>query len=254
MKNQYFGDINDYWKYGLLRVLSGGKKGSAAVCWMLTPDVRGKDSKQIGYLRNPRKWDRFDHNLFYSLQEAVIIYGDRSLARAESEHVLSPATFSYYRRELPGDLGKRREYFQQFFEASGKDNRDLVFFDPDKGLCTEQNPLARVRSVERLYFDELEDGFKSGFSVLVIQFLPFAKRSEFVKKTVCDMFRRLRVGSVACFQTQRVVFFLIPQPQHLAMLRQRSERVSDVWHPEIRVVWQTPETGQGLGQSTPSEA
>ena len=254
MKNQYFGDINDYWKYGLLRILSGGKKDIAAVCWMLTPDVRGKDSKYIGYLRNPRKWDHFDHDLFYSLQEAVIIYGDRSVTRAESEHILSPGTFSYYGRELPTDLGQRREYFQEFFEASRKDKRSLVFFDPDKGLCTEQNPLARVRSVERLYFDELEDGFKRGLSVLVIQFLPFANQSEFVKKSVRDIFRRLRVESIAYFQTQRVVFFLIPQPRHSETLRERSERVSNVWHPEIRAVWQRRETGQGPDQSTLSEA
>jgi hypothetical protein len=40
MKDQYFGDINDYRKYGLLRILSGmrcsGQSNiSAAICWML---------------------------------------------------------------------------------------------------------------------------------------------------------------------------------------------------------------------------
>ena len=36
MKNQYFGDITDYRKYGILRVLeSAGIK--TGVCWMLTP-------------------------------------------------------------------------------------------------------------------------------------------------------------------------------------------------------------------------
>jgi hypothetical protein len=38
MKNQFFGDINDYRKYGLLRILSGGKRASVAVagCSLLT--------------------------------------------------------------------------------------------------------------------------------------------------------------------------------------------------------------------------
>ena len=36
MKNQYFGDMYDYIKYGLLRQLSGCGKVSLAVCWMLT--------------------------------------------------------------------------------------------------------------------------------------------------------------------------------------------------------------------------
>jgi hypothetical protein len=38
MKNQYFGDINDYRKYGLLRGLSNRGEIRTAVCWMLTTD------------------------------------------------------------------------------------------------------------------------------------------------------------------------------------------------------------------------
>jgi hypothetical protein len=43
MKNQYFGDENDYKKYGLLRMLAGEVKMKTAVCWMLTPDVEVGD-------------------------------------------------------------------------------------------------------------------------------------------------------------------------------------------------------------------
>ena len=38
MKNQYFGDINDYRKYGLLRVLCNRGEIETAVCWMLATD------------------------------------------------------------------------------------------------------------------------------------------------------------------------------------------------------------------------
>src|SRR5687767_11372479 len=34
--NQYFGDINDYFKYGMLRAF--GRELSVAVIWMMTPD------------------------------------------------------------------------------------------------------------------------------------------------------------------------------------------------------------------------
>ena len=37
MKNQYFGDINDYRKYGLIRLLTGAGQLKTAVCWMLAP-------------------------------------------------------------------------------------------------------------------------------------------------------------------------------------------------------------------------
>jgi hypothetical protein len=71
MKNEFFGDINDYKKYGLLRILSGGGRARVAVCWMLTADSGGGNGKRIGYLQKPNKWDHFDHNLFYALQQAV---------------------------------------------------------------------------------------------------------------------------------------------------------------------------------------
>ena len=38
MKNQYFGDINDYRKYGLLLLLTNGEEIKTAVCWMPTAE------------------------------------------------------------------------------------------------------------------------------------------------------------------------------------------------------------------------
>jgi hypothetical protein len=38
MKNQYFGDVNDYREYGSLRVLTGLVGMSTAICWMLAPN------------------------------------------------------------------------------------------------------------------------------------------------------------------------------------------------------------------------
>jgi hypothetical protein len=46
MKDQYFGDVNDYLKYGLLRCFAeaGWRVG---VCWMLTPDDGGRDGGSL---------------------------------------------------------------------------------------------------------------------------------------------------------------------------------------------------------------
>jgi hypothetical protein len=37
-KSQYYGDINDYRKYGLLRIRSGVGALRTAACWRLTED------------------------------------------------------------------------------------------------------------------------------------------------------------------------------------------------------------------------
>ncbi|MGA8572094.1 MAG: hypothetical protein ACLP7A_01900 [Desulfobaccales bacterium] len=62
MKNQFFGDINDFRKYGLLRVLTrstdsknNDKKSdlTLGVCWMLNPDDNTPHGKRTKYLQLP---------------------------------------------------------------------------------------------------------------------------------------------------------------------------------------------------------
>jgi hypothetical protein len=66
VKDQYFGDVNDYRKYGLLRAILAGANVRLGVCWMLTaPDSR-TDGRHVAYLDNPTKFRRFDHELFVS--------------------------------------------------------------------------------------------------------------------------------------------------------------------------------------------
>ena len=66
MKNQYFGDVNDYRKYGLLRLLAhaGLKIG---VCWMLTEDGRkgarkrnGEQRRYLGEGKQQGHWQDLD--------------------------------------------------------------------------------------------------------------------------------------------------------------------------------------------------
>jgi hypothetical protein len=67
MKNQYFGDINDYRKYGLLRALQSTGDGSLLVAWMLTPDDGGRDERFRAYLDDPDTWAKYDPDLFVGL-------------------------------------------------------------------------------------------------------------------------------------------------------------------------------------------
>ncbi len=45
MKNQYFGDINDYRKYGLLRAIQSKGEARLLVAWMLTENDGSRDSR-----------------------------------------------------------------------------------------------------------------------------------------------------------------------------------------------------------------
>ena len=48
MKNQYFGDVGDYEKYGLLRFIAK-RSVTIAVNWYLTPDDQSNDGHIRGY-------------------------------------------------------------------------------------------------------------------------------------------------------------------------------------------------------------
>ena len=55
MQDEYFGDVNDYRKYGLLRCLS--KAGfRVGVCWMHTPSDNSGQGNKIDYLEEPREY------------------------------------------------------------------------------------------------------------------------------------------------------------------------------------------------------
>jgi hypothetical protein len=50
VKHQYFGDINDYRKYGLLRTLCRGLDLDLLIAWMLTPGEDTTDGRFTSYL------------------------------------------------------------------------------------------------------------------------------------------------------------------------------------------------------------
>ena len=95
MKNQYFGDGNDYFKYDLLiflaEELSGIKKLS--IVWMLTEDDGSKDGGSGDYSRGAGNKDLFRF-LQTSLNEG------RQVSRLKE----------YFENNHPGDAGFRFEF------------------------------------------------------------------------------------------------------------------------------------------------
>jgi len=229
MKNQYFGDINDYRKYALLRTLCGSDT-RLAVCWMLTPDVSGPDGKRTKYLDQPTCWRRFDPELFDSLRKAVP--NNRRVAWAEEIGILRSACF--YSRLLSDSKEQREQYFKDFLCCAH--HSELVFFDPDNGLEVPSRPYGRKHSSKYLYWNELTETWNTHNSVLLYQHFPFKKRGEFISKVAADLRANIPVAEVVAFRTPFVVFFLLAQPEH-DHLANRAADVERVWGKQIRVTF-----------------
>ena len=116
MKNQYFGDVNDYRKYGLLRAL--GQPGLRIhVAWMLTPDDGRTDGRYVAYLEQPERWRSFDPVLFDQLFTWLNV-GRRKVRLLEESALLPNTRFSS--QSVPEDPTQRTILFEQFLADFGE--------------------------------------------------------------------------------------------------------------------------------------
>ena len=156
MKNQYFGDVGDYGKYGLLRFIA--KRGvTIAVNWYLTPDDQSNDGHIRGYLTNDRD-RKYDPELFDVLRE-MSIHKEKNVGRfAEREMIpgaiyfdsivqpqLSDSTLSVTDKRLA-----RERWHQQ--ALAGCYGPELVFMDPDNRSSSMHRRYIATITGDRTYF------------------------------------------------------------------------------------------------------
>jgi hypothetical protein len=225
MKNQYFGDVNDYKKYGLLRRLTGNGAIKTFVCWMLTKSDNRSDGNKTAYLENPGQWRHHDPDLFDSLAKSL-----RSTKRdvKQAEHLRIIPRARYYPTLLYDDAESRTEYFQNMYTTAG--SSDLIFFDPDNGLEVKSTQKGKRGSSKYIYWDELSQSFELGYSLLVYQHFPRVSREKYLCNLKTELARRMGIHDPVFFQTSFVLFFLLPQPRHEKHLRNCICEIDERWN------------------------
>ncbi len=221
MKDQYFGDVNDFRKYLLLRALVLPNKLRLGVCWMLTPSDGRTDGSLLTYLRKPDPHRRHDPELFDWLRQVVDIERDRRTARIETSGLLGPVSF--HSQMLADSHEDRSLYFSSSAAIFG--GCDLVFFDPDNGLEVRSKPRGRKDSCKYIYWEEVQETFSAGSSVLVYQHFPRVKREQYMGRMTQELRQRTAAASVFSFRTSQVLFLLAAHGHHAEMFR---ARLSDI--------------------------
>jgi hypothetical protein len=229
MKDQYFGDVNDFRKFGLLRSLTTSDRLCLGVCWMLTePDTR-TDGRLLAYLGDPRKYRQRDPELFDWLKQVVGCEKDRRTARIEESVLLGSAAFQS--QILTDRQSERREYFSECAKRLAR--CDLVFFDPDTGLGIRSTPRGRKYSCKYLYWDEVCDTFAAASSVLIYQHFPHEERSGYITRMTGALLERTRAATVFSFSTPNVLFLLAAHERHTAAFRKQLSSIRSVWANQI---------------------
>jgi hypothetical protein len=231
MKNQYFGDVNDYRKYGLLRLLNRHGQIATTVCWLLTPDDGRTDGNRLQYLYQPPRWSGFDPDLYGFLRELVVERDTRHVGALERANILPGCRF--WSEAVPDDSRLREQYFQKVLEFAR--GTRLAFFDPDNGMEVKSVPFGRGQSSKYLFWREVVASFSAGHSLLIYQHFPHARPEPFVHDLAQKFGAETGVSRVYSYRTPHVAFFLVPQPEDEALFVQSSAEVARLWEGQIEV-------------------
>ncbi|WP_420101225.1 hypothetical protein [Bosea sp. (in: a-proteobacteria)] len=227
MKEQYVGDVNDYRKYALLRLI--GRSGlRLGVCWMLTPNDERSDGNKLGYLDQPKQ-DRHDPELFALLRRVRGEPDARRLILIEGSEILPRAVF--VNTIVPETLFERQLWFKQASTALA--DTDLIFFDPDNGIEVGSVAKGRRNSSKYVYRDELAATYRAGHSLLVYQHFQRKERESFIRGVADDLRRAAADAEIWAIRTSHVVFMLAIQPRHRAALSAAAHHVREAVDPSL---------------------
>jgi len=230
MKNQYVGDINDYRKYGLLRVILEATDLRLLVGWMLTSNDDSSDGKRTDYLEDPQKWADYDPPLFYGLKVLLSSAPARSVGLIERSGLLPAA--AYHSNVIPSKARERIAWFDALRAAA--DQRDLVFLDPDIGIEVKSKAFGRKDSTQYLYWHEIEALWENGRSLLIYQHFPREARASFIERMMDALRDHAPGGFVEAFSTAHVVFLMALQPSHQRHHADIVDLTEARWGSEVR--------------------
>lgn len=176
MQDNYIGDIGDYGKYGLLRVISL-ENLSMAVNWYKVAsktDIKQNDGKFTNYLSLPEVYRGYDSFLYDSLYKIVEIEKDRRIERIEEEQLFKA---SYFSNVITGN--RWIWHYQALEKTKGV---QVVFLDPDNGLESWKMFQTDKATEKHVKWNELKDYYDRGQDVILYQHRPqMMKKEECIK-------------------------------------------------------------------------
>lgn len=240
MQNRYTGDIGDYSKLGLLRVLRSAGF-SIGLNWYLTPDeTHYGDGRHVSYLKQER-YRACDPDLWLGLK-AIVDGGNRKVCHMENDGILRATFFSecldFRGKGRAERIERRSEWFAKSLGVLG--GEDVVCVDPDNGLVV---PSATGTPKENKYVlpEELVCYYAQGSTVVYYQHK--ARRQDpFYTEQLERLLRREDLsgasGLALKFEkvSQRYYMFLI-QPDHKeAVERAVKDMLATPWGNHFRLL------------------
>jgi hypothetical protein len=186
MQDRYFGDVGDFGKFGLLRILCGTGESELrlGIVWYLFPDEsHNQDGKHVAYLQKTK--NRFrdcDVPLYDGLRSLLvdaqgqIVQARRRIGTIESSGLL-PNDTAFYSEPLfypPGlSISEKRSLRERWFSAAlaRTASADLIFLDPDNGIECASVSRTGPKGPKYCYLDEMASFIERDQSLVVYHHL-----------------------------------------------------------------------------------
>lgn len=218
MKNQYFGDKRDCFKYDLLiELVEKLNLDQLTFIPMLTPSDQSNDGQLVDYAGNGRRQDLVD---FLGRQVKT---GHRNVVQLREYFKGRDFRFIPYRdnEEDKGSLfqhDSRDEYIDGI--PGHALSKGLVFFDPDNGFEVES--MRPGNSDKYLKFSELKrvlDRTGKQSIAIVFQYLPRIRRQDYLDEMKSRFRREFTQWRVVAVADREIAFFIFaPNPSTHARL------------------------------------
>ena len=198
MQNKYFGDIHDFYKYFLLKHISG--YFSIGINWCLIKDENSNDGN-----KKLRKIEKDKDTTLYSILN-------------NSENILGINAY----------FSKKVGYFDNIYEhyflnsvyqkkAFDKLNKkDIIFFDPDNGL--EVISTNNKNKYKYLSYDTIEKYWTNGNSMIIYQHLSRDKNAlDNITQKIEELLNCSRHGNIKFIKKGNVAYIFIMQKKHFLL-------------------------------------
>jgi hypothetical protein len=188
MKDQYVGDINDFFKYSILETIEKTLNKKILVVWMLTKS----EGMDIGYSH----CKKYNEPLYSRLQK-IVSSNKREVKAIEEIY----KNYIYHSDFL--EKRTRAEYFNDVEKKSK--TIDVIFFDPDKGISYNNID----KDIEHLYWDEINRFWKLGKDLLIYQHFRRQKWDEYITELKKHIKHDLEGAFLVPIKTKNVMFLYI---------------------------------------------
>ena len=215
MKNQYFGDIRDLFKYDIiLEILLKSSLNNFTFIPMLTPNEQCNDGKRINH-ENARAWVKRQE--LRKFLDECIKQNKRNILQLEKFfndfRLVHKHSLKIYKKRTYFSSKNREEYFRKI--PQDLLTNSIILVDPDNGLEVKSSKNKGERYIKYEEVKYLFDRMDRTSILIIFQFIPRVKRDKYFSMILEKIKKFIPYSFIYYVSDNQVVFFILIKDSYL---------------------------------------